>query len=191
MKMIRNLFVILASVWLNSCATSVNVDFDEKTDFTALKSFAIMPADKNKSDDIRINNPLFAKRVNKALASTLNSQGYRQNEKEPDFYVTYHLSIKQEVETRNTNMRVGVGSYGRHSAIGMSYGFPAYDVYSYERGILTIDVLNSKKVLIWRGSTSQILDEGKKTPQKSDKVVNEVVMQILEMFPPGQKKTEK
>ena len=190
MKMIHTLFVILESIWLSGCATSVIVDFDEKIDFTTLKSFALMPADKNKTDDIRLNSPLFAKRVNKALANTLNSRGYQQQEKAPDFYVTYHLRIKQEVESRSSGMRVGVGSYGSHSAIGMSYGFPEYDVYSYERGILTIDILNNKKALIWRGSTSRILGD-EKTPQESDKVVNEVVAQILEKFPPGHKKTGK
>jgi len=190
MKINRTFFVLLVNIALGGCAASVNVDFDDKVDFTALKSFALLPADKNKTDDIRISSPLLAKRLNKALANTLNSKGYQQNEKAPDFFVTYHLRIKQEVETRDTGMRVGVGSYGSHSAIGMSYGFPAYDVYSYERGILTIDVLNNKKLLIWRGSTSRVLGD-EKTPQESDKVVNKVVAQILEKFPPGVNQQEK
>ena len=190
MKMIRTLFIVMAGIWLSSCASTVNVDFDEKIDFTSLKSFALLPTDKSKSDDIRISSPLMAKRLNKALANTLNSKGYQANEKAPDFFVTYHLRIKQEVESRDSGMRVGVGSYGSHSAIGMSYGFPAYDVYSYERGILTIDVLNNKKLLIWRGSTSRVLGD-EKTPQEADKVVNEVVAQILEKFPPETNKQEK
>lgn len=184
MNIIRGLIVIMAAIWLGGCASSVSIDFDEKADFTNFKSYAILPRDVSKSDDIRVSSPLLAKRVKQALATTLNSRGYQQNEKAPDFYVTYHLRIKQEVESRNTGMRVGVGTYGSHSAIGMSYGFPEYDVYSYERGILTIDILDNKKALIWRGSTSRVLGD-EKSPQESDKVVNEVVAQILEKFPPG------
>lgn len=183
MNSLRALFFMLIASWLSGCATSVNVDYDEKIDFNALKSFAILPADESKTDDIRISSPLFATRVSNALTSTLSNRGYKKEESSPDFFVTYHLRIKQEVESRNTGMRVGVGSYGSHSAIGMSYGFPAYDVYSYERGILTIDILNNKKILIWRGSTSRVLNDSK-TPKEDDKTVNEVVAQILEKFPP-------
>jgi hypothetical protein len=190
MNLIRTLFVMLVFIGLSSCAVSVKVDYDEKIDFDALKSFNILVPDKSKTEDIRISSPLFATRVSNALVTTLNSRGYIKNEKNPDFYVTYHLRIKQEVESRSTGMHVGAGSYGHHSAIGMSYGFPAYDVYSYDRGILTIDVLNSKKVLIWRGSTSRILND-EKTPQESDKIINEVVTQILDVFPPVKKVAEK
>jgi len=186
MNVLRILFVMLVSIGLISCSVSVKVDYDEKIDFNALKSYEILPADKSKTDDIRISSPLFATRVTNALVNTLTHRGYIKGESKPDFYVTYHLRIKQEVESRSTGMHVGAGSYGHHSAIGMSYGFPAYDVYSYDRGILTIDILDSKKVLVWRGSTSRILNE-EKSPQESDKVVNEVVSQILDVFPPVKK----
>jgi hypothetical protein len=84
-------------------------------------------------------------------------------------------------------MTVGVGTYGRHSAIGMTYGYPGY-VESYERGILTIDMLQgTDKKLVWRGSSGRRLYDGR-TPEKSTKEINAVVKEIIDKFPPGKKK---
>ena len=69
----------------------------------------------------------------------------------------------------------------------MTYGYPGY-VESYERGILTIDVLNgSDKKLVWRGSSGRRLYNGF-SPEQSTKVINAVVKEILDKFPPGSKK---
>ncbi len=72
--------------------------------------------------------------------------------------------------------------------MGISYGFPANDVKTYDRGILTIDILSAKTGdLIWRGSSSRRLYDGS-TPEKSKQLVNEVVSTILEQFPPDKEK---
>jgi len=97
------------------------------------------------------------------------------------------LGVRKEIDSSRTSMTVGVGTYGRRSAVGMTYGHPGY-VESYQRGILTIDMLqDSDKKLIWRGSSGRRLYDGS-TPEKSDKQINAVVKEILDKFPPANKK---
>ena len=111
----------------------------------------------------------------------------------PDFAVAYQLGVQKDVDSRSTSMAVGSGnyyydgSYWRQSAIGMTYGYPGY-VESYERGILTIDVLKGgDKKLVWRGSSGRRLYDGL-TPEQSTKEINTVVKEIFDKFPPGNKK---
>ncbi|MDX1824740.1 MAG: DUF4136 domain-containing protein [Thiohalomonadales bacterium] len=180
----RYLFILSGVVLLAACATSVNVDYDKQTNFQALKTFKLMPSPETKTGDTRLDSPLVDKRIRDAIVATLSLRGYQQVKDNPDFDVAYQLGLRQEIDSSRSSMTVGIGGFYPHSAIGMTYGYPGY-VESYERGILTIDVLHaSDKKLIWRGSSGRRLYDGS-TPEKSDKEINAVVEEILDKFPPG------
>ena len=184
---IRHLFTLLAVFFLTACGTTVNVDYDKQVDFQALRNFTLMPTPDTKTGDERLDSPLVDKRIRDAIVATLSQRGYREVKANPDFAVAYQLGVRKEVDSTRTSMTVGVGTYSRHSAIGMSYGYPGY-VESYERGILAIDVLKgSDKKLVWRGSSGRRLYDGR-TPEKSTEEINAVVKEILDKFPPGNKK---
>ena len=186
--MLKRFIILSVALWVAACASRVNIDYDERVNFFSLKTFALLQPETAKSGDVRLNNPLLAKRINTTLEQYLEARHYTPVSEKPDFYVTYHLRIKQEVESRNVGMSLGVGMYYPHTAIGMHYGYPEYEVYSYEVGVLTIDILDGRdKTLIWRGSTSRRLFDGE-TPQKSKKIINEVVKEIMDNFPPGKRK---
>ena len=184
---LRYLFTFLGILFLTACGTTVNVDYDKQTNFSSLKRFILMPSPETKTGDERLDSPLVDKRVREAILATLKARGYKQVNSNADFSVAYQLGVRQEIDSSRASMSVGVGSYGRRSAVGMTYGHPGY-VESYERGILTIDVLQgSDKRLVWRGSSGRRLYDGR-TPEKSDKEINAVVKEILDKFPPGSKK---
>lgn len=184
----RCLFILTSIVLLAACGTTVNVDYDKQANFQALRTFTLLPAPDTKTGDERLDSPLVDKRIRDALVTYLTARGYRQVQDNPDFAVAYQLGIRQEVDSSRATMTVGVGGFYPHSAIGMTYGYPGY-IESYERGILTIDILQgSDKKLIWRGSSGRRLYNGN-TPEKSEKEINAVVQEILEKFPPGTKKT--
>ncbi len=184
---IRGLFILGSILLLAACGTTVNVDYDKATNFQALKTFTLMPSPDTKTGDTRLDSPLVDKRIRDAIVATLSLRGYQQVKESPDFAVAYQLGVRQEVDSSRATMTVGVGGFYPHSAIGMTYGYPGY-VESYERGILTIDILHaSDKKLIWRGSSGRRLYDGS-TPEKSDKEINAVVTEILDKFPPGKKK---
>ncbi len=191
MKRFVGVFV-MATFLLGGCASNVAVDYDQKIDFSKLKTYSLFIPDTPRAGHVKLDNPMIAERINHAIEQQLGVDGYQQATSNPDFLVTYHLQVKQEVDSRNTgfNTSVGVGrgSYGRYGGMGMTYGGPSYEVYSYEKGIMTIDVLTpADKKLIWRGSTSRRLSSSS-TPEKSKKAINEVVAEIFSHYPPGKKK---
>ena len=147
--LIRHLFILLAVFFLTACGTTVNVDYDQQTNFQALKTYILMPTPKTKTGDERLDSPLVDQRIRDAILTTLKARGYQQVKSNADFAVAYQLGVRKEIDSSRASMSVGVGTYGRGSAIGMSYGNRGY-VESYERGILTIDVLKgSDKKLVW------------------------------------------
>ena len=79
----------------------------------------------------------------------------------------------------------GYGTFGRRSAVGIGYGFPLYDVDSYDEAVLTIDILGSTDdALLWRGSAHRRLSDGM-TPDKLTELMNALVSEVLGQFPPG------
>jgi len=184
---VRPLFLLTSILLLAACGTTVNVDYDKQANFQALRTYVLMPSPETKTGDTRLDSPLVDKRIRDAIVATLSLRGYQQVKDKADFAVAYQLGLRQEVDSSRATMTVGVGGFYPHSAIGMTYGYPGY-VESYERGILTIDVLQgSDKKLIWRGSSGRRLYDGS-TPEKSTKEINAVVQEIIDKFPPGYKK---
>ena len=180
----KRYFLFLFTILLiTACGTAVNLDYDREANFTKLNSFILMPSPEMKTGDERLDSPLVDQRIREAILATLQARGFQQVETNADFAVAYQLGVRTEIDSRRASMTVGMGGYGRHSAIGMTYGHPGY-VESYERGILTIDILKgSDKRLVWRGSSGRRLYDGR-TPEKSDKEINAVVKEILDQFPP-------
>jgi len=187
--LLRLVPLLPTALLLFGCGTPVSLDYDEKYDFSRLNSYDMLQPSKSINGDIRVDNPLLARRITNAIETRLKAQGHPKVTKTPDFLVTYHLRISKEIESRNIGVRPGTGIYNNHTAIGIGYGYPLYEIYSYERGILTIDVLNSKtKTLIWRGATSRRLFQDQSSPEDTKKLVSAVVTEILQRFPPGMQK---
>jgi len=191
MKRFVGVFVT-AMLLLSGCASNVAFDYDQNVNFSKLKTYSLFTAKEPRAGHVKLDNPMIAERINRALEQQLSADGYQQVSSNPDFLVTYHLQVKQEIESRDTGFStsfgVGRGSYGRYGGMGMAYGGPSYEVYSYDKGIMTIDILAaSDKKLIWRGSTSRRLSSTS-TPEKSKKAINEVVADIFSHYPPGKEK---
>jgi hypothetical protein len=57
----------------------------------------------------------------------------------PDFYISYHLTVKQVISSSNVSggFSVGRSSSGRYGSIGMGTGG---QVRAYDQGTLLIDV---------------------------------------------------
>lgn len=172
---------------LAGCASSVNVDYDRQADFSRLKTFALLEASQIKTGDPRLDSPLVEQRIRKAIVAQLRARGFVPDERQPDFLVRYDIRVKQEIEGDSSGITIGFGSFSSHSAIGLSYGFPGYEVESYDRAVLVIDMLDAaSRRLLWRGSYGERLYDGL-TPEKMDATINTTVNEILSHFPPGRK----
>jgi len=186
--MLYRLFQIIISTaiaaLLTTCATTTNVDYDEKYDFSSIHSIKIVDPKLQATGDTRLDNPLMINRIRDAIKNTLRIRGYTLVSDNGDINLVYQLSKRSGVESASSGITFGYGTFGSHGGIGMAYGYPGYDVQSYDEGVLTIDMINAKdNFLVWRGSSSRRLYNGN-TPKKSKKVVNALVAEILSRFPP-------
>jgi len=185
MTRLHRLLLPLLILLLAGCSTlSVQTDYDPEYDFTRLKTWTWVKGRKP-SDDVRINNDLMRKRIERAISAVLAARGYRYAEKGPaDFQVNWFGAIDRKIRYETISHFYGTLGYGPY------YGgyWPAYtQTYpvEYEEGTLIIDILDGKThKLVWRGVGSDYVTEHK-NPAELDKGIREAVEKILAGFPPG------
>lgn len=179
--------IFCAGLLLSACATTTNVDFRQGYDFASIHNIRINDPLPPASSDPRINSPLVDQRIRAEIAGYLTAHGYRVVDSGADARLSYQMTTKAGLESYNSGVSFGYGSFGRHSAVGIGYGFPGYDVDSYDDAVLTIDFLeNGDDSMLWRGSATKRLGDGN-TPEKTTELVNRLVTEILDNFPPGRK----
>ncbi len=188
MKALRILSALMVLVQLAACSTlSVQSDYDPDYDFSRLKTWSWVP-NAQPSQDVRINNDLMRRRIERAIEQVLAARGYRRIDKgTPDFQVNWFGAIDRKIRYETINHFYGGIGYGPY------YGayWPAYShtyPVEYEQGTLIIDVLDGKThKLVWRGTGSDYVTEHK-DPAELDKGIREAVEKILANFPPRREK---
>lgn len=176
--------LLLSALLLSACATSVNVDYAPGTSFAGLKTFQVQAKPESIPDDPRVNSPFMKQRITRAIGDQLSIKGMKFVTASPDVIVKYYLGIKQELESDDSGVSIGIGTASRHSAIGFVYGFPATEVATIENLNITVDIVNAKNdQLLWRGSLARRLFAGS-TPESNTALINGMVKEILDFFPP-------
>ena len=169
---------------LLACATTANVDYREGYDFSSIHTIRLVPPARPGTSDTRINSPLVEERIQKAITDHLLAHGFEVVDANADASMTWQMATRSGLEGNDTGISVGFGTFGRHSAVGIGYGFPGYDVDSYDESVLTVDVQKAADdTLLWRGSSSRRLVDGA-TPESIKKTVHELVSEVLANFPP-------
>ncbi|VGO15207.1 hypothetical protein PDESU_03789 [Pontiella desulfatans] len=179
----RAFFLGWASIaWLAGCSSvSVVRDYDASFDFSSLQTFAWQHADQPRTGNPRTDNDLIDERVRDAVNAELTAKGFRLVDRAAaDFLLAYFIEYRQRIGGSSVSFGIGGGSYGRYG--GASYGT---NVSDYEEGALTIDIINpADEKNYWRGvGRRTTYDRG--NPEKTTKVVNAAVADILKKFPPG------
>ena len=180
----RTLYVFFFVVFLQACSgIEVSQDYQKEYNFSGLKTFAWKPNEDNGYGIEK--NDLVDKRIRTAIENTLLTKSYRLIDSyNPDFFISYHVTVEQKITSSGASGGVSVGrsSRGRYGGVGMSTGS---QVRAYDQGTLLIDVtipLGDK--LVWRGISTQSLSEHS-SPEESTVRINETVEKILAQFPPG------
>ena len=179
----KKLLPISFLFFLGACATSVNVDYKKDINFTQYRTFFLQGEPVNITKDTRIDTPFVKERVIQAIGDNLTAKGFTVSQPTPDITVKYHLVIKQEIETDDSGVTFGFGTVSSHSFLGMSYDFPYRDISSYDNLVVTIDMFDTNNILLWRGSLGRRLYDGS-TPESNTELINGLVSDILEQFPP-------
>ncbi|HEY3204641.1 MAG TPA: DUF4136 domain-containing protein [Thermoanaerobaculia bacterium] len=149
--------------------------WDSKADFAAIKSFAWYsdPSFRMPHADSIVDGPFLDEHIRKAIAANLEKKGYRKAEAgKPDIFASYRTG------------QDGVASQDEWGVYDW-WWFPLYvyegSDYEKER-LLTIDVRDSGRKLVWRGQISRL--EGT-NPDAVAREIDRTVADLLAKFPPA------
>lgn len=181
MKTVDIILVLFLMAITVSCSSiyGVSHDYDEKADFSGLKTYDWL-AIPEKADI----NQLDVERLKTAVNNRLEIKGFKMNSDTPDFSIAVHFGKKDKIQVRDYGYDDGpfMGPRGRRFG---GWGDRRVDTYQYEEGTLVLDFVDAKtKKLLWRGSGKARVGDAK-TPEKRQKLINEAVEKILKKFPPA------
>jgi hypothetical protein len=143
----------------------VSYDYEESYPISALKTFDWLPLANKKQDR---GDAINFERIQNAIVADLSSKGLTQSSVEPDFQIEILFGAKNRA--RNRGRSRGRGSRGGG--------------YRYKEGYLSIDFVDpGTDGLIWHGTARAAL-EMEFSPKESERIINEVVGEIMRKFPP-------
>ena len=185
MKAIKIFLVLFFFCFTTSCSIyGVRYDYDQQTDFAEFKTFNWMQVPEKAGIDSFV-----VQRVKNAVNTELKAKGLVMISKNPDFLIAEHLGKKSKVQV--TDWGYDYGYYGRYRGYGGHGGYwgpRRISTYQYEEGTLILDFVDAKsKKLIWRG-TAKARVQNVDTPEKSEKIINAAVKEILKKYPPSSSK---
>lgn len=162
---------LLTLVALPAGAQSVYVDYDRSVDFDSFRSFAWAETPQT---SIRGESPLTHSRIKNAIEHYLAEAGLVEDAEQPDLYVTYHTSSKEEVRLNTSSYGAGYGPrWGWDPYWGGRMSTSTTTVHTYERGSLIIDLWDAdSKQMIWRGTASAVVSAN---PEKQEKQINKAI----------------
>jgi hypothetical protein len=180
------LFIFFA--FLMGCSSvQVSQDYLPETPedrFFDLKTYQWQSEKQKLTGNQLIDNPLLIKRIRTAIDHTLAEKGYRLiTDGEPDFVVAYSYSLRAKIESGGSGSSVGFGfgTFGRFGGVGIRTG---QEIREYDQATLLIDLINPQSGdLLWRGNGTRRVGQHP-TPEKTTKMINEMVLRILDQFPP-------
>ena len=120
-------------------------------------------------------------RILDAIDKQLQAKGLQKVESNPDMWVIYSNSVKDEKQV------VGVG-YGLSPTWGWNNGTgPAFhNTFVSKVGTLVVEMADANgKQALWRGSVSDTIDDN---TNKNIKNLDKAVSKLFKNFPPKQKK---
>ena len=182
--MLKRLVIALAVVLTPAMlfAQKVSYDYEKSANFAGFKTYA-------HKDGTKVGQPLIDDRIVAAIDAELATKGFTKAEANPDVFVVYHTSFKEQkdISTFSSGYGGGYGPYGWGWGGGWAGGTTTTQVRDILMGTLVIDVADAKKSqLVWRGIGVKEVDMQNK-PEKRDKSITKAVQKIFKNYPPKQK----
>ena len=160
--------ILLAA--LGAFAQKVTVEFDQATDFTKFKTFAIRDGQLN-SKNPALNSDLVKKRIDAGIERALTGKGLTMVSGPSDLNVRYRFGAARRTEVE------------AYPAGWRGWGTRVVRV-PYTEGTLVIDLRDpTTRSLVWRG----IASEDKSSAAKIEGKLDDMVRKSLEKYPPKPK----
>jgi hypothetical protein len=172
MRKIIGVLFVLGFVSAPVFAQKITIDYAKEFDFDKIKTFAYHPTDEESAKD-----QLMEARIKEATFNQLKEGGLEQVESDPDLYVTYHLSTKENTVYNTTTM--GYGGVGRGWGGwggSVSMGTATTTATTYTMGTLILDAFDPEdKKMVWRGTGTVTL---KQKPEKISKQIEKIIIKM-------------
>jgi hypothetical protein len=177
--------LFLAAALCGCSSITVSYDYDPTAKLAAYRTYDWMPGPQEATGDRRIDNSLIDIRVRTIVDGQLAMKGYsKPASDQPDFYVTYHASLKDLMKLSAQTDYYGYG-VGERSGGGWPGGNrTTTDVQTYKEASLILDVLDvATRRLVWRGIAEGEAKPGA-TPEEKQVRIRTAVHEMLKHFPP-------
>ena len=178
----------LKRIALTSCAVilvmgcssmTIESQHDDDVDFSKYQTWNWLPEPPQPEADVRLTDPALHRRIRAALESQLLEQGFQRAATSPDFFIKYHVALRDNLSQTMVDDNYDNASYAEY-ATNWEYQYS----YDWLEGTLLIDILDSQTIeLVWRGSArAEIKLEA--TDDEKEKRVKEAVEKMLKSFRP-------
>ena len=169
---------------------STKSDYQKDFDFSQLRTFTFKT--ERDSKDPLATNTIEARRIQDALASQFQANGFTESMENPDFVVAFYSRTHQKTQVNSTGFGYGPGW-------GWGYGIPfrgrwrwglGPDIWTttYTEGRVMADIIDTNtQELVWRG---MVRDEVNGIGQ-SEKEANNAAKDLVQRFLKDTRKVEK
>jgi hypothetical protein len=173
-KKALGLIFVVALFATPAMAQKVTIDYAHDFDFNGVKTFQYVDTAES-----NVKNQLMADRVTAMLKKELTEAGLKEVTENPDIYVTYHFTSKENTSYNTTSMGYGGygGFYGGWGGWGMgSMGTSTTTATTYTEGTLIFDAYEpADKKMVWRGTGTVTV---KAKPEKQIKQVDNILKKL-------------
>jgi hypothetical protein len=169
------MMMLLLTVWLAGCASTVAIDYRPGAAFADYHSFAF--ADGEPDQGIR---SLDGERIEQAVTRELTVRGLKPASADSaDLLVRYRVEETLELETSGFGYGLGFGR--EHLGIGVA---SVPDVHATKEGKLVVELVQRDiRQVVWRGAGQRNLTEQMKPEQRSA-LINRLVKDMFDRYPP-------
>jgi hypothetical protein len=155
-------------------AQDVKIDYDKAFDFSTVKTYSIAIGTK-------WGNDLSERRVLGEIDQEIASKGWKKVADNANVQVVLHGAT--QTKRNASTFYSGMGGYGYRGFGGM--GTASTVVNEYQVGMLVVDIFDTKKQLIFRGTAE---DEISDNPDKNKSRLEKASTKLFKNFPPTPKK---
>ena len=164
-------------------AQKIYIDYDKEYDFDKIKTYAWF---HTKDTSVEAQSPLMHTRIVNAIEHYIAMGGTTEVQDDPDVYVTYHASSKEEMSLNTSSFGYGYPGGWGWGGYGMGYGYGGYGrgwrrwgggmgsstttATTYTEGTLIVDAYEpSEKKMVWRGTGTVTLKE--KPEKRAEQII--------------------
>jgi hypothetical protein len=190
---VRMVFASLAILVLAPAfAAKPQIQWNESYDFSTIKTFEWQD---HAGQSLKESDPFLHSHLVNAIEYQLTAAGLTEVTENPDVYVNYTSSTRNDVRLESDSYGYGFGAYGYgwgRYGYGMGVGVGPTStttrVVEIPRGTLVVDIWDaSNKELVWRGTASDISvsDDPEKTQRNVAKAVEAMAKQAKRLREKG------